>query len=494
MTTRPAYLRVTLAAGEGRAHVPCHLDCLVGAARPASRLDGGGALDAALGGAGRFRVRAVFHARRSLGRVGQQSARFSDDEEVLGLSRSYLVEVAGSHDTRRALDNLRSLGTVESAAPELYATAVRAPAGSRAGAPTVAEALVPFAMVRADEAGRMEPGDPRVHVAVVDTGVALEHPELAGRLAAGYDFVDLGVGQLGSGPELLGDASGRDDVPEDEVGHGTHVAGVIGAAGHRVPRGVAGQCLAVPLRVLAGARVGEGGRPFGIGSLSDIDAGIKLAVDRRASVVNLSLGTSANELDAQSPPPHREVCAYAEQQGVVLVAASGNDGTDVPFYPAALPTVLAVGAVGAEGRVSTFTSTGPHVVLHAPGEDIVGLSLHGYRRSTGTSHAAPFVSGAAALVRTRAARAGRDLSAATVRRVLVDSATPRAPGGPVVLDVAAALALAEERRTPETLTIRTSAPDAGLTPDPTTTPDPTITPNPTTTPDPHDPRSRTWPR
>lgn len=439
MTTRPGYLRVTLAAGEARPHVPCHIDCLVGAARPAMRLDGGGPLDAALGGAGRFRVRGVFHARHSLGRMGQQAAGFGDDEELMALSRSYLVEVADPEQAARHVDRLRALRVVESAAPELLARSHRAPDDL---VPTRAEALVPFATVRAPEAIAMEPGSEQVRVGVIDTGVALGHPELDGRLLAGFDFVDLGLARLPDGPELLGDSAGRDDVPEDEVGHGTHVAGIISAAGNRVPRGIAGRCRAVPFRVLAGARTGPQGRPFGVGSLSDIDAGIKVGIERGAAVLNLSLGTSAAELEPGARAPHQDVCAYAEKQGVVVVAASGNDGSGVPFYPAALPTVLAVGSVDAAGRTSSFTSTGPHVVLHAPGEDVVGLSLHGYRRSTGTSHAAPFVSGAAALLTSYAARTGRALSAADVRRLLLDSATPRTPGGPPVLDAAAALALA----------------------------------------------------
>ncbi len=450
MTNRLAYLRVTLAAGEARGHAPCHLDCLIGAARPATHLDGRGPLDAALGGAGRFQVRSVFHARRSLGRTGQQVAGFADDEEQLGLSRTYLVEMADPAEVAAAIDVLRGLGVVESASAELLACSYRAPVASKPHPPTRSEAEVPFAMVAAGAAHRIEAGSERIRIGVIDTGVALDHPELAGRIVAGYDLVDLGTGRLADGPELLGDASGRDDVPEDEVGHGTHVAGVIGAAGHRLPRGVGGQCVAIPLRVLAGARSGPHGKPFGIGSLSDIDAGIKLAVDRNTRVLNLSLGTSANELDEAAPLPHQSVVSYAENQEVVLVAASGNDGTTVPFYPAALPTVLAVGSVDAAGEVSQFTSNGPHVVLHAPGEDIVGLSLHGYRRSTGTSHAAPFVSGAAALIASRVSRQGRELSAADIRRVLIESARARAPGGPPVLDAAAALRLADRSSTSPT--------------------------------------------
>jgi subtilisin family serine protease len=446
MTLRPAHVRLTLRAGESRSHVPCHLDWIAGAARAASVLDGGGPLDRALGGAGQFRARSVFHARRSLGRLGQQASRWQDDEEALALSRTYLVQLADPARTGAVVDALRSLPAVESAAPERLARSYRAPATRRRGVPTREESLGPYEVVRAAAALEQEPGDGKVRVAVVDTGVALGHPELAGRLVAGFDLVDLGMGQLSGGLQLLGDVTGRDDLPEDEVGHGTHVAGVIAASGRRIPRGLSGACPAMPVRVLAGARSSPGARPFGIGSLSDIDAGLKLAVDRRAAVVNLSLGTSADDLDPHEPPPHLGVCAYAEARGVVLVAASGNDGTDVPFFPAAIPTVLAVGAVGDDGTRSSFTSTGQHVVLHAPGEDIVGLSLHGYRRSSGSSEAAPFASGAAALVVSQARRSGRDHTPAEVRQVLLSSAWPRAPSGPPVLDAAAALHAARSRQ------------------------------------------------
>ena len=204
MTARSAYLRVTLAPGESRMHAPCHLDCLLGAARPVRHLDGRGPLDAALGGAGRFQARSVFHARRSLGRAGQQAAGFSDDEEQLGLSRTYLVEMGDPDGVARAIDRLRGLDVVESAGAELLARSYRAPAATRPDPPTRREAEVPFAMVGAAAAHRIEPGSDRIRVGVVDTGVALDHPELAGRIVAGYDFVDLGLGRLADGPELLG--------------------------------------------------------------------------------------------------------------------------------------------------------------------------------------------------------------------------------------------------------------------------------------------------
>jgi subtilisin family serine protease len=303
-------------------------------------------------------------------------------------------------------------------------------------------------MVRAAAALAAESGSPEVRIAVVDTGVAASHRELAGRLLTGYDTVDLGIGPLAAGLTLIGDSNGPDDVPDDDVGHGTHVAGVIAACGVRLPRGLGGDCLALPVRVLAGALSASSPRPFGVGSLTDIDLGIKLAVDRKARAINLSLGTSATDVDPDGPVPHADVCSYAEERGVVLVAASGNDGTDVPFYPSVLPTVLAVGAVTATGERASFSSYGAHVVLHAPGENIVGLGLRGYRRSSGTSHAAPFATAAAALLVAHAERGGRSLAPATVRAALVNSATARAAGGPLVLDAAAALRAIDSQVTP----------------------------------------------
>lgn len=450
MNARIAHVRVLLAAGESRAHVPAHFDCILGAARPSSTLDGGGRLDNALGGRGRFRAQSVFHARRSMLRIGQQSAGYSDLEEDLGLSRSYLIETVDADTARRAVDALRAMHVVAAAGLELFARSYRVPRhGSTPGAPTGEDADRPFRMVDAATALALEPGREDVLVGVVDTGVALEHPELRGRTVQGYDFVELGVGLGSGGPVLLGDSSGRDDLPEDEVGHGTHIAGVIGAAGLRLPRGLAGSCRALPIRVLAGARSTSSSRPFGIGSLSDIDAGIKYAIDRGAAVLNLSLGTSADQLEPGAATPHAEVCAYAETRDVVLVAASGNEGTDIPFYPAVIPSVLAVGSVGPGGRMSAFTSRGPHVRLFAPGEEVVGLSLHGYRRSTGTSHAAPFVSAAAALMVSAVKRDGAVMPAATVRHVLESTARAHAPDGPPVLDTGAALRAVERMlRTP----------------------------------------------
>ena len=126
------------------------------------------------------------------------------------------------------------------------------------------------------------------------------------------------------------------------------------------------------------------------------------------------------------------------------MAAAGNSGTLESFYPAAHEEVIAVGSASDAGERSAFSSHGDHLSLCAPGEGIVSAGLTGYRRSTGTSQAAPFVAGAAALMVSRARRRGRELDGATVRRVLTESARPLGGGfdpetGHGLLDVPAAL-------------------------------------------------------
>jgi subtilisin family serine protease len=202
----------------------------------------------------------------------------------------------------------------------------------------------------------------------------------------------------------------------------------------------------LPIRVLAAAAPRSGGHRVGVGALSDIDCGLKVACDLGADVMNMSFGTPASAVDAGAPPPHAEVVRYVTAAGCVLVAAAGNSGRDEAFYPAALPEVIAVASVDDELRPSTFSSRGPHIALAAPGERILSLGLHGLQRSTGTSHAAPFVAATAALLMARARRANRKLDCAAVRHLLTTSARhvdadPRAVGAGVLDAVAALRAL-----------------------------------------------------
>jgi subtilisin family serine protease len=353
------------------------------------------------------------------------------------------VEIADPRQTDRVVQTLRDFPIVESVSPELLASTTSVLLDE----PPVRrdQVLAPYAMVRSAEALADEPGDERVVVGVVDSGVSLGHSELQRKLLMGYDLADLGMGRVNTDTMLVGDSQGVDFTPLDDVGHGSHVAGVIGARGWQVPPGVAGRSLLLPIRVLAAAQVDGERSVSGVGAICDIDLGIKVAKDLGANVINMSFGTPASALEPGAEPPHRAVVAYARAHGCVLVAAAGNSGREEQYFPAADPNVIAVGSVSLDGRRSTFSSYGPHIALAAPGERIVGVGRRGYRTATGTSHAAPFVAGAAALLLAHARRRGTSLDSDTVRQLLTSSAqhshSPPREVGAGVVDIAAALEL-----------------------------------------------------
>lgn len=427
----PGHLTLTLRAGEAPDNVPCHLDRMAGAVRPASSLDGG-PLDRTLRRwGGGVRLTAVYHARRSLGRVGEQHTGYDDLEESLGMSRTYAVEIGDPERTAEVLAALRDLPEVETAAEQLLAAAPMSAmaAASPAAEPSRAEIWEPHVRIHASEALALEPGDERVSTAVVDTGLLLGHPELQRKCLAGYDTVNLGMGRLNGDVKLLGDSRGHDYNPKDEVGHGSGVAGILGAQGWRLPRGIAGRSLLLPVRALAAALGSSSPKRVGVGALADISAGLKVAVDLGANVINMSFGTPETSTDPQAPKPHARVVRYAAEHGCVLIAAAGNSGEKERFYPAALADVIAVGSADSAGRRSRFSTWGDHIALCAPGERITTVALHGYQCSSGTSFAAPFVAGVAALLVSRARRAGRTLDGAAVRRLLTASAAPLSPMG-----------------------------------------------------------------
>jgi subtilisin family serine protease len=264
------------------------------------------------------------------------------------------------------------------------------------------------------EAHNWSRGDERITVAVLDSGVCLTHPELSDTLLPGFDFVDV----LGDADEFLGDAVEADPDPTDEVGHGTHVAGIVAAKGENMPEGVAPLCRILPVRVLGALRQGE--RRVGAGLIDNINSALKWAVDKGADIINMSFGIRHEG----GGLPHREVVEYALSRGVTLVAATGNDGLEELYYPGALPGVIAVGAAEADGEKASFSTYGPQVMLVAPGTEVFSAYReNGYAYASGTSQAAPFVSGAAALLKSYAMeRAGRRLSDRQIKHLLKHTA------------------------------------------------------------------------
>ncbi|WP_442603730.1 S8 family peptidase [Paenibacillus sp. KN14-4R] len=209
-----------------------------------------------------------------------------------------------------------------------------------------------------------------VIVAIVDTGADLTHPDLADHLIKGYNLVDPTT------------------TPNDDVGHGTHVSGVIGAlVNNRL--GVAGMMwndTLMPIKALD---------QTGAGSTYTVAQGIIWAVDHGAKVINMSLGnyTSSEFL--------HDAIKYAYDRDVVLVAASGNDNTDRPSYPAYYSEVFAVAATDANRDRAPFSNYGDYVDVAAPGVSIASTyPPHQYAALSGTSMACPHVTALAAMIRS----------------------------------------------------------------------------------------------
>lgn len=446
----PGSLVVKLALGEDPKEIPAAADVRAGATRAAEKT-GHGAVDRILRRhAGGFQIVRVHSAACALGRAGARHSRYDDIEIATGLSRTFRIEAEPGCSVANVVDALRQLEMIEHASPRyLCALPFQGEVTAPPAAAEIEKAWVPRYQINAPEAMAYEVGDPAVILAVVDTGVMNSHPELRLRLRSGFDTVEIGVRELASGVQLVGDQSVADRNPEDEVGHGTSCAGIIGAAGERMPPGLAGECPLLPIRVLGSAKVPGKGDPVGVGAISDIDAGVKRAIDMGAKVLNMSFGTPAASLDPHDPRPHEDVVQYGLARGCVMVAASGNSGKAERFLPACLDGVIAVGSVGPEGRVSPFTTTGDHVALCAPGEQVMSSGIHGYQLVTGTSFASPFVAAAAALLVSRALKRSSPLTSHDAERILRESASPWAAGqgagaGGGVLNVIEALRLLDK--------------------------------------------------
>jgi thermitase len=236
-------------------------------------------------------------------------------------------------------------------------------------------------------------GNPEIKIAVLDTGVNANHPEIKHAVLEGMDFVNI----IDGAEKFIGDYLGADNDAEDEVGHGTHVAGIIAGKGIKIAKGVAPKCKIIPVRVLGAMKQGD--TRVGAGLVDNINAGIKWAVDNGAHIINMSLGIKHEG----GGLPHEEVINYALKKGVTVIAASGNDGTNDKYYPGALPEVIAVGAIDEMGRTATFSTYGWHVSIVAPGTNIMSAYTNNkYAISSGTSQAAPFVAGVVALLKSYA--------------------------------------------------------------------------------------------
>jgi len=452
MNRRPRRLLLTVRLGELPEHVPSWSSSLRYGVPPAERIDGG-PIDRLLrhhGGA--LRCTRLHTARMTRdARPGVIGARrFDDIEQLSGVARVLRIEVADDRRVPQLIEALAQVDRVEHVSPDrlcaLPFDAATYGIGQRA--PTEEALWRARDIVRLPSALGYEPGLASVRIGLADTGVVPSHDELgAPHVVAGFDTVDLTHEDVGT-LELIGDSTGLDEQPDDEVGHGTGCAGICVAGGRHLPPGAAGECLLVPVRVLGAAR--QGNARVGIGALANIDNGMKRLIDLGVKVINMSFGTPASALRAGDAMPHTEVVRYALARGVLLVAASGNSGQEERYYPAAHDGVIAVGAVEDSLEPASFSTRGAHVALCAPGRGVWTCGLDGLTSVSGTSFAAPFVAAACALLAARAERRAWPLDPELAMDVLRSSARAFARGGVEgcgsgVLDVAAALRELDQR-------------------------------------------------
>ena len=282
-------------------------------------------------------------------------------------------------------------------------------------------------MVKAADAWPTSTGVGAV-VAVIDTGVQADHPDLGGRLVQGFDFV-------GDDPIEEGD---EDDDPTDGNGHGTHVTGII-AANRDNDEGITG--IAPGARVLALRVLDDNGE----GYATDTIKAINYAVDQQVNVINLSLGDFIPlQSTLLNDPDYEAALDRAVKAGVVVVIAAGNNSLPKCENPD-VAGILCVGAVDSFGDRSAFSSYGSNVDLMAPGgsglggssEDVLSTYTDsGYESIAGTSQATPHVAGVAALL------VSLGLSGQDAANRIIETAAPTGTAfmyGAGIVDAAAAV-------------------------------------------------------
>jgi thermitase len=280
-----------------------------------------------------------------------------------GLNRIYKLKVDEKADLAQLIRAFKRSPYVEYAEPNYIAHAFITPNDSYWGSQWG------MTKIGAPSAWDISTGSSSVTVAIVDSGVDLFHPDLSGKLVSGYDFVN------------------DDSEPQDDYGHGTHVAG-IAAARTNNNTGVAGlswQAKIMPVKAL---------NSYGSGGYEDVASGIIYAANNGADIINLSLGGAVPSSVLE------DAVEYAHALGCVVVAAAGNNNSQVD-YPAKYPEVIAVAATDSSDQRASFSNYGPQLDVAAPGVSI--YSTYWWNGSTygwmsGTSQASPHVAGLAALI------------------------------------------------------------------------------------------------
>lgn len=274
-----------------------------------------------------------------------------------------------------------------------------------------------YPLINLPAAWDVSTGNSAVTVAVIDTGVLLNHPDLQGQLIAGFDFIRnidnaLDLDGIDANPNDPGDQG-----PQGSSFHGTHVSGTVAA---RTNNGVGVAGVAFDVRVMPLRVLGKLG-----GSEYDVQQAIRYASAlpndsgkvpaKRVDVINMSFGGPGFSQASQ------DLINTARNAGVIFVAAAGNDGNNTPLYPASYSGVISVSAVDSAGNVTSYSSFGSLVDVAAPGGDIsadrngdgvgdgvlstgasdrTGVIQIGFPNFQGTSMASPHIAGVLALMRS----------------------------------------------------------------------------------------------
>ncbi|WP_180953752.1 S8 family serine peptidase [Bacillus sp. T33-2] len=209
-------------------------------------------------------------------------------------------------------------------------------------------------------------GSDSITVAVIDDGVQLDHPDLINQITAPFNVIGMTSATIPAGD------------------HGTHVSGIIAGSieNNQGGTGVAPQVRLMPINVFSGDDA----------YMSDVIKGINHAIEHGADIINLSLGTYSYSLALD------EAIQEAYSKGALFISAAGNDAVNEKSYPASIPNVISVSSTDNTDAKSAFSNFGEEIDIAAPGSDIVSTLVNGYGYMSGTSMAAPVVSGVAALI------------------------------------------------------------------------------------------------
>lgn len=299
-------------------------------------------------------------------------------KELSNFDNFTLVSVAKGEDLKLTAENFLKYKQVEYVEPNYQIEANFTPAD-----PSYSKQWY-LKKIQMPKAWDSTKGASNITVAVIDAGVQTNHPELKGKIVSPYEVT-----------------TGSTSVSPDN--HGTHVAGIIAATINKAGiSGIAPNIKIMPVDVFNG----DGANIY------DVAEGIMYAVDHKADILNLSLGSYYYSY------PLEYAVNYAKSKGVLVVAAAGNDDTSEYTYPAALPAVLGVSATDSLDRITQFSNYGDYIDFAAPGMNIYStVSGSKYANMSGTSMASPIVSGVSALILSK----NPFLSPAQVESILIKS-------------------------------------------------------------------------